>query len=377
MVASPEAELFPTARPILGAPLGGRAGTLRARARDLAVATRIILRAEDRKPLPRILYELLASTAQSRTVPTSYVRNMLYYQDQDYRYFLSVREADRLERLIYDKERAPFLKNKLLFYHHLHELGIRLPELLGYNIGPRFFSQRGSCTIGSVDEFRDLLGPLVAASATASVFMKPVAGSLGKSSRKLDAALVAGPELAAVYEAVRARCFVFQETITQHPLLDAVYPHSVNTLRINTALDARARVHVLGAIARFGSGGSQVDNASAGGIAVRIVVERGVLERYAWRYVNYGGARYERHPDTGIPFDGLSIPYFTEALETVRSAAALLPYRLIGWDVAITPDGPVLVEGNNQPDTRTIDLDVGGCKRHPAFASFLRELGVI
>jgi hypothetical protein len=54
------------------------------------------------------------------------------------------------------------------------------------------------------------------------------------------------------------------------------------------------------------------------------------------------------HPRTGLAFDGFSIPWWEEACSLVRRAARLfLPLRTIGWDVALTPDGPVLVEGNN------------------------------
>jgi len=70
------------------------------------------------------------------------------------------------------------------------------------------------------------------------------------------------------------------------------------------------------------------------------------------------------------------VPHFRAAMDTARVAAARLPYRLAGWDVAIAPDGPILIEGNNRPDLASIDLDVGGSKGHPDFACFLRELGL-
>ena len=62
--------------------------------------------------------------------------------------------------------------------------------------------------------------------------------------------------------------------------------------------------------------------------------------------------RFETHPLTGIPFMGFQVPLWDEALDMVRKAARkAYGYNChwIGWDVAITPDGPVLVEGNNLP----------------------------
>mgnify|MGYP000795309594 FL=1 len=48
---------------------------------------------------------------------------------------------------------------------------------------------------------------------------------------------------------------------------------------------------------------------------------------------------------------GFQIPLFDQALELCRTASRRVEAHLkyIGWDVAITPDGPVLVEGNNLP----------------------------
>ena len=63
------------------------------------------------------------------------------------------------------------------------------------------------------------------------------------------------------------------------------------------------------------------------------------------------GKYYERHPVTGTEIMGFQIPLFDQALELCRTASRRVEAHLkyIGWDVAITPDGPVLVEGNNLP----------------------------
>ena len=41
-------------------------------------------------------------------------------------------------------------------------------------------------------------------------------------------------------------------------------------------------------------------------------------------------------------------------------AAHHLPYPLVGWDVAIAPEGPVLIEGNHNPDYHDDDRASGG-----------------
>ncbi|MFR0733141.1 MAG: sugar-transfer associated ATP-grasp domain-containing protein [Oscillospiraceae bacterium] len=98
---------------------------------------------------------------------------------------------------------------------------------------------------------------------------------------------------------------------------------------------------------RVGSGQGHVDNISSGGMYT-LVGPQGELEFPA--FCDQTGLYYDRHPVTGVAFRGYRLPFFREAVELCCQAAQVEP-RLgyIGWDVAVTPDGPVLVEGNNLP----------------------------
>ncbi|MBN9282025.1 MAG: hypothetical protein J0H37_07220, partial [Hyphomicrobium denitrificans] len=45
--------------------------------------------------------------------------------------------------------------------------------------------------------------------------------------------------------------------------------------------------------------------------------------------------------------EGFRLPDWTLVTElALRAARTFLPLRTIGWDIALTPDGPVIVEGN-------------------------------
>lgn len=53
------------------------------------------------------------------------------------------------------------------------------------------------------------------------------------------------------------------------------------------------------------------------------------------------------HPTTNAVFADFTVPLFAEAKELVLKAAhAFAPLRTVGWDVAVTDDGPSLIEGN-------------------------------
>jgi hypothetical protein len=165
--------------------------------------------------------------------------------------------------------------------------------------------------------------------------------------------------------------WLFQETVLQHAAISAIYPHSVNTLRIVTCRSPGQPAVILGAVLRMGGGGRVVDNASQGGLFVGIDLATGALRPQGHRFFKHGGDVVAAHPDTGFPFAGAVIPCFDRVLAMVEDAAVEVPHELIGWDVAVTASGPVLIEGNTVPDIVILEIaERRGFMAHPA----LREL---
>ena len=82
-----------------------------------------------------------------------------------------------------------------------------------------------------------------------------------------------------------------------------------------------------------------------------LVDETGRLQNEA---IDMSGTRYQGHPDTGVRFEGHAVPFYEEAVALCRRAhLALVPdLFLIGWDVAITPRGPLILEPNLFPGLR-------------------------
>lgn len=139
---------------------------------------------------------------------------------------------------------------------------------------------------------------------------------------------------------------IAEEYIVQHKLLMELSPSAVNTVRIFTQIDASDQVEILGCRLRI-SINSQVDNMAAGNIAAPIDERTGVL---------YGPGVYSDitkpeeivHPVTGVSIIGFKIPFWEETLAMVKEAALSHPEnRSIGWDIAITENGPDLIEGNH------------------------------
>jgi hypothetical protein len=60
---------------------------------------------------------------------------------------------------------------------------------------------------------------------------------------------------------------------------------------------------------------------------------------------------HDRHPVTGVPVTGRKVPCWPEVVQLATRAHQVIRDRvLVGWDIAITPQGPILLEGNSYPD---------------------------
>ena len=179
------------------------------------------------------------------------------------------------------------------------------------------------------------------------VFMaKTLDGMCGKGVEKLKVSDFGSvEELKAKLEADNQP--LVEELITQHPEISRIHPHAINTVRICTLKDADGNAHIVFACMRFGRGESTVDNFNAGGMSAVVDFEKGVL---MGRAIDKSGDLFAAHPDSNVTFDGVEIPFWKEAADTVLTAAKMSEHiRYVGWDVAITPTGPVLVEGNEFP----------------------------
>jgi hypothetical protein len=109
-----------------------------------------------------------------------------------------------------------------------------------------------------------------------------------------------------------------------------------------------------------------VDNMHAGGIAAAPDMETGSLSRSSDLGSNARLGWLSDHPDTGERIEGRILPYWKEAKElAARAHRAFSDRVVIGWDIAILEDGPILIEGNGNPDMDIIQRFMRfGIRRH-------------
>lgn len=163
---------------------------------------------------------------------------------------------------------------------------------------------------------------------------------------------------------IGAGVFLVQEVVSQHNALHALYPLSVNTLRIITCKDQDGRYCLLDACLRIGAHGNRVDNWARGGLIVGID-DDGRLKRQGFYEFEINGKLCEmEHPDTHVVFDGYKIPFYKEAVDSaVRLHQMFYGIGTIGWDVAITADGPCFIEGNDNYEISLNQVANGGLRR--------------
>lgn len=142
-------------------------------------------------------------------------------------------------------------------------------------------------------------------------------------------------------ERVRSRQLLLEEFISQHEELNRLNASSVNTMRI-VSFNRGGHVSIICAALRIGAGGD-VDNFSGGGMYTMLNHD-GVVEHPAFD----GEDRIHAiHPISGVPIVGFQVPQFNEAIELVNKAAGTIPeVPYVGWDIAISDKGPVIIEGN-------------------------------
>lgn len=161
-------------------------------------------------------------------------------------------------------------------------------------------------------------------------------------------------------ESTQNEPYLIQEYINQHNEINKIYPDAVNTIRI-ISTRWNEDTHILAAMLRLGIKGQIVDNASEGGTFVGINTDDGSLMEYGYYYEKQ---RERKHPDTGFEYNGFVVPYWKETVNLIKRLHPIIfGLSTIGWDIAITETGPVIVEINWNYSIKGIQIACGGLKK--------------
>lgn len=176
------------------------------------------------------------------------------------------------------------------------------------------------------------------------IMYKPVTGLGGGGVKRIFSKDIT--DIDSFYDEINEKDILLEGYVKQHKDIDAFASESCNTIRVMT-FGYNGKSRIMCAIMRFGNGEADVDNFHKGGMACLVDVETGKLVGDA---INKNVEHFEKHPKSGIKFDGFQIPNWDIVKKTVLEAALVSDkIHVVGWDVAVTEKGCTFIEGNRRP----------------------------
>ncbi len=187
-----------------------------------------------------------------------------------------------------------------------------------------------------------------------TVILKPDVGIMGQGIEKICTADVKDRKV--LFEKCRNKKLLAEQFICQHEALAAI-SSCVNSVRINGARDQKGTIRLIGACLKCGSQEAFADNFHSGGIAYPLDLETGVVTGPGRN--NTQIRDYERHPGSSVYMPGFRLPFWEEVRACAAGAMERMPeLGYVGWDIAVTPKGAELIEGNcHWPGGNIIQLD--------------------
>ena len=204
------------------------------------------------------------------------------------------------------------------------------------------FVKREFRNLNELIDNQDVAVKMLACSSRRLV-LKGSNGQIGKEVKVIDSSDCSYSSL--IRQMKEENYDLAEEYVVQHRSLMELSPSGLNTIRIITQLN-NGVVEFLGARLRI-SVNSSVDNMAAGNLAAPVDIETGLVNGPGV-YSDITNEDRAIHPITGQEITGFTIPYWNEVVELAKNAAFhTTENRSVGWDIAITDDGPELIEGNH------------------------------
>ena len=274
--------------------------------------------------------------------------------------FTSRKKLKRIQEAINPRAWECLTEDKGLFYRHCQSLGVPIPALYGIF----FRDTAGWSHAGSIVTKPESWEKFFRTEVPSEFVIKPARGVYGRGLHiftRRDGKFVdpfgASHTAADLYSImasdVRYDSFLIQERLKNHPdILYLTGTEFLQSVRAITFVDKSGPCAILLAHLKLIVGQNLADNTQGGltgNMQVLVSIEDGLLMQAAVVVGSNGSGlkSVPHHPRTGHSFQGFRVPLWPQVCRLVKEAALkFLPIRAIGWDVAVTPTGPVIVEGN-------------------------------
>jgi len=283
--------------------------------------------------------------------------------------FITAKEANRLgihHKNVNPREHLDLMQDKVLFEKIVKE---HYPEFMPstyFKFKSKKVIPTQTALISGLEDTESALNSL----PDGKYFIKEVTGSCGndaillnKQNGNLNFRHVTKGDitLGEFWNITKKTDFMVQEHIENHADIKKLSPFALSTIRIATTR-FHDDVHILSADMRVScQENAVVDNFHKRGAIVHVNTKTGKLAKYAHRRLEKS---LKVHPISGIEFKDYKLPYWHETLEMVKKLHGIFPeFSSLGWDAAITPTGPKIIEGNYGWDIAVPQVTTGGIKQ--------------
>jgi hypothetical protein len=293
--------------------------------------------------------------------------------------YISNEKINRVFRpLLNSRKWVPILSNKLLFFLFFSKLELPVAKVYGFYYPRRGFFFDGSQLEGIEDFIR-----WQNKSRIKNMVVKPVSSLAGKGIKILDKLI--SPEnikcndgntyslediFSFMDSDIKVRQpeedpysgYIIEEKVEQDTQMNLLGGPSLNTVRISTLRRQNGEVLIDFGMLRVGGEGSLTDNLHQGGYVVNIDVSDGSLAEKTYGYKGkYGPWIEEKEINIKAHIKDGKVPYWKHIVSLASKAASFLPgVCSVGWDVAISDKGPILMEGNSNWDMVIAQVLSGG-----------------
>lgn len=293
-------------------------------------------KAKDKKPYLMQITEMISLHERYKSLPYQYFKSKLYSTGapKDITQFIPPKLIAKLQSKLNDNRKSKYAYDKHAFRVHMESQGLPVIREL-FCILPS-----GIIHDSDQNEITRSMAEKMLTEHGENVFVKPAKGAFGNGAFIHD---ISKP-MDYLFE--KSVDVLVQPIVKQHETLNELHPCSLNTIRIDTLLyDGRCCNNA--AVLKIGIDGIVVDNLRAGSLVTGIDLKTGRLFPKAMQRAKFSWGGHTHHPNTDIAFASVTIPFWKDVIEMTHEAAKALPQlRTLGWDIAITPTGPLLVETN-------------------------------
>ncbi len=285
------------------------------------------------------------------------------------REFVGETASRKLNRRLSPIRKTPsrsFIRDKVMYSALLEQLGLRTTKTQAVVLRDRSY--------GNIPALRDIedIKEFLVNTAVYPIFGKPVEGSKSVGSALIeDIDRSAGVLLLANGKKVDVatfanetyndfdKGFIFQSAVQQHPDMRKMTGKAVGTLRVVTIRDETG-VEPLYSAWKIPAPTAMSDNFwQPGSMVAEVDISTGKLVRCK-RGSGVKAEWIDAHPVNGEVFAGYQIPHWEAVKKLVAQAHDLFPeFGVFGWDIAVTPDGPLIIECNANPFHTLYQLATG------------------